>query len=315
MSQFWGFQGRFAACLHLSGADALSFVRSQVTVAVPDPAQHRWVYGLWLNENGRVLADSHVWALADDSCLLWSYACPAEQLSSTVERNRIADDVELTDLSADYEGSLLTPAASQREAVVAVLDRMELPWPARGEAIEGEDFLALGGSPLGPDTLTFIGPAPFHERLREALGQALPGVPAGALSSSAFDHARLAKGVPFVPRDLNHRNLPQEGNLPAPVIDYGKGCFPGQEIMASFRKSGRISKRLRTVEIELAAAAALELPAPVYAGASEVGTLTSAATWQGTTLGLVMLRERAAGRELELKGPDGTSFGVRLRDA
>ncbi|MEQ9823913.1 MAG: hypothetical protein ABQ298_05975 [Puniceicoccaceae bacterium] len=313
MSQFCGYQGSFASCLHLSGADARAFVGSQISVSVPQVDRPSWAYGLWLNAKGRILADSHVCALAEDSCLLWSFSCPAELLSDTVARNRVADDVDITDLTTEYEACVLSVEAPEHQALKDILQQMQIPWPSCPEAFEGDDFIAIGGSILGPTSLTLIASPCFHERLRTQLALALPALRIDSIAGEAFEYARIDRRIPWIPQDLNHRNLPQEGNFPMQVVDTAKGCFPGQEIMATFRKSGRISKRLRCFEIDPGDASALTLPAVIRGGSSEVGSLTSAATWQGKTLGLGLLRERAVGRELALTDASGKQHALRLR--
>jgi hypothetical protein len=96
------FHGHFAACLHISGADAYTFVQSQWTARIPPPEASAWARGLWLNARGRVLAECFGWAQASDSVLLWSYDCPSALLQSAVQANLIADDVEIEDVTSPF---------------------------------------------------------------------------------------------------------------------------------------------------------------------------------------------------------------------
>jgi len=59
-SERWGHGVRPSACLYVTGEDALSFLQGQFTQELRSPAKAFVAYGLWLNQKGKVLADSFV---------------------------------------------------------------------------------------------------------------------------------------------------------------------------------------------------------------------------------------------------------------
>jgi aminomethyltransferase len=55
---------------------------------------------------------------------------------------------------------------------------------------------------------------------------------------------RIERGVPRWGRELTNEIIPVEANLEATSIDYGKGCYIGQEVISRMKMSGQTNKRL-----------------------------------------------------------------------
>ncbi len=315
MSPFSVFHGFSSACVHLSGKDALTYLRSQLTNSIPIPDEKQVFYSLWLNENGRVLADSYGFVQSEDSCLIWSYYTPIESLMNTIQKNIVADEVELTDVTSDFEFTILHPSEAGNELMRKTLQSAGFTHSSDSSIVEGDDFFVIGGSPLGKDDIAFIAEPAFHKKLHSALNQEISNLKILNLESDAFEFARISNGVTAVPKDLGHRNLPQEGRFRDPVIDYHKGCFPGQEIMARFRKSGKLNKRIRVFDIECNKTITsdnYDIPSNIYSGKTAGGTLSSIATHEDRTLGLGLLKERFIDKSLHIIGKNGTVTPVTL---
>lgn len=313
MSQSCIFHGPVAACIHVSGGDALAFLNSQMTVSIPYPQEMQWTYGLWLNESGRILADSYVFAQEEDSCLVWSFYCSAKHLMNTINRNLVADQVGLTDLTADFEFSVLHLEATRKgsRSQLEAIANGNLPDPQKVR-IE-DDYFLMGGSPLKSSDFLFIAQPDFHKKLQ----QTLSNLNVYPIDGRSFEFERIAAGLPAIPIDLNHRNLPQEGRFPEPVVDYQKGCFPGQEIMAKFRKGGKLNKRIQIFQLELERegdSPDFETPLEIRSGNTVVGSINSIASDGINVLGIGLLRERAFGKPLSIEYPTGKLHQVNVVD-
>jgi folate-binding protein YgfZ len=79
--------------------------------------------------------------------------------------------------------------------------------------------------------------------------------------------------------DFDGRSIPAETGL-NDVIDYGKGCFLGQEAVARVRNLGHPPRVLRHLRTD----ASVRVDDPVFVGGSAVGVITSAAEGLQTTL-------------------------------
>jgi folate-binding protein YgfZ len=55
---------------------------------------------------------------------------------------------------------------------------------------------------------------------------------------------RIERGIPRWGRELTNDIIPVEANLEATSVDYGKGCYIGQEVISRMKMSGQTNKRL-----------------------------------------------------------------------
>ena len=96
----------------------------------------------------------------------------------------------------------------------------------------------------------------------------------GAGDANTYEARRVALGVPEFGADYAASEaFPMDVNLDAlGAVDYKKGCFVGQEVASRMYRRGEVRKRSWTVRAE----AALTVGASVTAGASTLGTVTSA---------------------------------------
>ena len=59
-----------------------------------------------------------------------------------------------------------------------------------------------------------------------------------------FDCLRLERGIPFYGEEFDEKNLLPETGLQVKVVDYNKGCFIGQEIVARVKSRGSVNRAL-----------------------------------------------------------------------
>jgi folate-binding protein YgfZ len=220
-------------------------------------------YGLWLDQKGKVLGDSHVLRLADNDYFVVSFSTPAGQLLIRLQTYLIADEVELLDESGNWTGVLLWG-----EGVAGMKQ------PAGG--------LILPSRRAGLDGVQWLVPA----QLSEAVTEELKKRNAVKCDRAGAELARLRAGVPAVPVDIGPRDLPNEGGLDEVAISYTKGCYLGQEVMARLKNLGQVRRRLHLVQgrgVPLTPGTAL------YQGERKVGETRSAAADGDNFLTLAML--------------------------
>ena len=181
-------------------------------------------------------------------------ACPA--LLLTAKARVIAPLVVLRRGEADF---LVLTEPELGEVVRALLARMRLRARCEIEPEEHASFLVFGGDGFATD---FAG-------ARELLDAELsPTLDAGAL-----ELRRIEAGVPRWGREIDDRILPAEAGLDVTHVDFGKGCYPGQEPVARLHYRGHPNRGLRVLELEQLPGAEAEL----VAGGKTVGRVTSAA--------------------------------------
>ena len=158
---------------------------------------------------------------------------------------------------------------------------------ARRKSIGGGHWIVIADGGAG---------IPLHRRLRQC-GADVGLLPAGSLT---YNSLRIRSGRPGR-LELSPDYIPLEVGL-WDEISFSKGCYTGQEIIARMESRGRLAKIL--VRLELAAMAAA--PAPVFARAKAVGTLTSSvAAADGRIYGLAVLKIGSAQPGADLIVGDG----------
>lgn len=275
--------------LRVRGPDANSYLQGQFSqdLRLADGAV---AYGLWLDQKGKVHADSHVLRQADNDYLVVSFSLPSAQLLARLQACLIADEVELEDQTANWSGVLLWgegAAAMSAPAGGHVL-------PSRRAGLDGVQWLVPAG------------------RSGDAVA-ALKKVSATESDRPAAEIARLRAGLPAVPVDIGPRDLPNEGGIEEVAISYTKGCYLGQEVMARLKNLGSVRRRLHLVQ------GAGAPPAPgtgLYQGGRRVGETRSAAADGDNFLALAMVSlvnlDATAGLGLAPGGPPGLKILRRV---
>ncbi len=118
----------------------------------------------------------------------------------------------------------------------------------------------------------------------------------------AADAVRIEAGEPIMGVDIDEGTIPQEGDVVAGAVDFTKGCYLGQELVARIDSRGQVNRHLRGVRI-----ATNVLPpvgAELVVGERVVGAITSLAESLElrAPVGLALVR-----REVE----PGTAVDVR----
>lgn len=250
--------------LRITGEDAFSFLQGQFTNELRQQPGSV-TYGLWLNQKGKILADSHVLTVGEKEFLITSVASHAAVIRPRLEDYIVADDVVLTDETASAEGLLLGGPGSS-----AIIQQLLGEMPVPGRLVRHGEILVYGGRRLPGASFELLGPGKaIGEIRRQLLTQG-----ANAVNAAETEFARISAGIPAVPADLGPGDLPNEGGLEESALSYTKGCYLGQEVMARLKNLGQVRRRLHVVRgrgvLPVAQAA-------LFQGEKKVGELRSVA--------------------------------------
>lgn len=104
--------------------------------------------------------------------------------------------------------------------------------------------------------------------------EVLDGTPAGdEIDPDVLERLRIVARTPRYGREIDDRVLPAEAGLTETHVDFGKGCYPGQEPIARLHYRGHANRGLRLLALP-------EPPDPeaeVLLDGKSVGRVTSAA--------------------------------------
>jgi len=208
------------------GADAASFLHGQLTSDITQLGADRARLAGYCSAKGRLLASFVVWQPAPDELLL---ACSADLLAPTLKRLSmfvLRAQCKLSDASAELAlHGIAGPSARSWLGAAA----LPAPW-LRSEHAGGH--------------LVRLPDADGHERYlwAAATGAAAPALP--ALSLDAWREGEIASAVPRIEAATVDQFVPQMLNFElVGGVDFKKGCYPGQEIVARSQYRGTIKRR------------------------------------------------------------------------
>jgi folate-binding protein YgfZ len=269
---------RPAAVLKIAGEDSFLFLQGQFTQDLrPSMERHRVAYGLWLNQKGKVLADSFVLLVGMD-WLVVSMFSAATALRKRLETYIIADDVTIEDVTTQWAGiSVLGLGAAEfhvEHAGHEVLGDGSFAEKNGGFIFQGRRSKEPNWEwlyPVGTDDLAAV----------------LRGHGFTELSAADMERLRIQAEIPSVPRDIGPEDLPNEGGLEREAISYSKGCYLGQEVMARLKTMGQVRRRLLRVTGPVAPP--VVLPASLFVDGKKIGDLRSAVRTESGFVGLAMI--------------------------
>lgn len=285
---------RPAAIIRVVGDDAFTFLQGQFTNELRQ-AVGSATYGLWLDQKGKTLADSHVLRISENEFLVVSVNSAAELIRKRLEDYIVADDVTLADETSGVQGMVLFGAGAS-----AALARVFESPVAASRFAQRNNVIAFAGRRAGGENFEILGDAAALQVMR---GQLL-SAGAKAADLPALEFARISAGLPAIPHDIGPGDLPNEGGLENVAISYTKGCYLGQEVMARLKNLGQVRRRLHVVRgtgVPPASRAAL------YQGEKKAGEIRSVAIQGSDFVALAMLSlinfVPGVGLSLEPNGP------------
>ena len=221
----------FLGVIQAQGEDAANFLHNQLTndVLLLPVGQAR--LAAFCNAKGRVQASFVVVKTSPDTVLL---VMPQDLLAQTLKRLSmfvLRAKVKLTDASAQWQLRGLI-GNSARAAVGDAAPWQTVAW-AGGHAVAL--YPAVAGEARQARAF-WIG----------ALDQALPEGP--AISAEVWTWASVLSGVPFVTQPVYEAFVPQMLNYESVGgVNFKKGCYPGQEVVARSQFRGTLKRRMARV--------------------------------------------------------------------
>lgn len=254
------------AVLEAQGLDAASFLHAQLTQSVSDLGPDRARLGGYCNAKGRLLANFIL-------------------LRPEPERVQLLLPTELL-------------APLQKKLAMFVL-RSKLKFEAPAQPLSG-----LLGDAVPADLPVWTvrdGLIRLPDGAGQRRGLLLGDGSQSAIDRAAWDWAELQAGIPWVLAATSEHFVPQMINWELlGGVDFKKGCYPGQEVVARSQYRGTVKRR-----VQLLRGASGAPGAALFAGDDEVGEIVLGAAWGGDAGVLAELQLSAWEGEAPLRLADG----------
>jgi folate-binding protein YgfZ len=207
--------------LLFSGADASSFLQGQLTSDVAQVSKAQWRVAGYCSPKGRLLANGLIWQTSAGFAWLISgnvMEALSKRLRMFVMRAKVTittADVAIFGVTGD---GVIDPLAAS--PLVEMLELPSVVGTSRAFAVI-ETEAAIAG---------FV-------KAAAALG-------ANQGSNAFWDWLEVRSGLGFIEAATQDRFVPQMVNLEAlGGVDFKKGCFPGQEVVARSQYLGKLKRR------------------------------------------------------------------------
>ncbi len=291
--------------LKASGADALDLLNRLSTNEVVNLPPGRGAPTVLTTDRGRILDLLGVVNTGDYTLLLTSPG-GQQRVMDWLDKYTIMEDLTVTDLTPDT--ALLTVCGPRSDAALAAV--LTPPLPSLPEA--GEPYSALSASIAGQETLVIrrpLGELPAFDLLTgqdaaPAVWDALAAAGISPIGREAYEAALVQQAVPRYGRELGDAYNPLEAGLIG-SIDFAKGCYIGQEVIARLDTYQKVQKYL--ARLRFSPGAVVVEGAGLEQEGRKVGQVTSLAviptTGELLGLGYVRTARAAAGAQLTLTAP------------
>ena len=157
---------------------------------------------------------------------------------------------------------------------------------------------------VAPERFLVLAPQAEHANLAQTLAQCDEA--AWALEDIRDGHpqVRLATQDQFVPQMLNLERLG--------AVDFKKGCYPGQEVVARTQYRGVLKRRMVRARAQVPAAPGDDIFAPSIPGQAAGTIVNAAALAEGGTeiLAVVQISALETGEPIHLREPAGPELAL-----
>jgi len=285
----------------VGGEDRVAFLQGMLSNDVQRLAPGHGCHSLLLTEQGKIVADAVVLALAD-AVVLDARGSGIARAADALARYIVADDVELTHDDTTHAVGIFGPRAADALASLAIESAPDRPYAHVAVERDGGTLRVARIPQPGAGGFFCIVPEeavePWWRAARER-GLAAAGF-------AAFDTLRIESGVPAYGVDVGPDTIALEAPL-EDAISFRKGCYLGQEVIERVSARGHVSRKL--VPLTIDAEAPPSAGDVVFAGDKEIGRITSAAwSWRlakPVALGYVRREYVAPGTRVEVHAAAG----------
>jgi folate-binding protein YgfZ len=268
--------------IRLTGKDAVSFLQGQCSQDIAVLGVGDSTDALLLEPRGRIDALIRVTRTGEEELIVDTDGGYGGEVIARLERFKLRVKVDISALNWRCV-AVRGPAAS------------ELPLRRDGSLRVASDWPGLSGF--------------------DFLGEALRGFDDVPLcESNAWQAARIEAGIPFMGSEIDEKTIPAEAGLVERCVNFNKGCFTGQELVARLDSRGsNVARHLRGIVLAGDSPNQDVIPGTELVSQDKVvGQVTSVAWSPGmnATVGLAYVHRSVAAPLLVLAG--GSDAEVRV---
>ena len=258
--------------LRVSGEDAIDLLDRLTTNALSDLRPGEGAATVLTTNKGRIIDLLRVLHRGDELLILTSEGTQ-ERVIEWVDFYTFAEDVSVEDVTARTAHRVVIGGGAADAVRAAFPDIGDSQSPLSHAAGDGGAAIIRADMGEGDYSYRQEAPLPAYEIITP-LDADIPIPASRTLSEADMKALRIALGIPSYPNELNEDRNPLEANL-KPHVNFNKGCYIGQEVVARLNTYGRVQRFLFRLDVEGGAALAEGSALRSAEGGEDVGFATS----------------------------------------
>ncbi len=290
------------ALIEVTGVDADDFLNGQFTTNVKQLAKNHLQFSAWCNPKGQVKTTFFIYRHETGFNIL----LPAELKDSFLKQLQMyimRSNVQLVDKS-----DALVRVGIQTNNNLLAESTESLPEQEGNITIQNDlHCLHTAGSKNNSQRYIFIGSIEKLTNLWHEFSQTSTTV-----GTATWELVDIHAGYPWLSQQTTEKLLPQMLNLDLiDGLDYQKGCYPGQEIIARLHFRGQLKRSLYLATCSFDARP--EIADQLYTNDHEnsVGLVINAQGFENKYYLLAVIEKELIEKNLSLREPDGPVLNLQ----
>jgi len=291
--------------IELKGNDVLDLIHRIGTNSVKDLPKEGVKNTILTSEKGRFISVTTLMNFENYQLLVCD-RINKMKVMSWMRKYVINDDVEVNDANAKYNLLELSGQQSESFATLVCGNVVQEMQPNTFKIMHTENILFFFiklSSERGINKFWFLADFENSKRLINYMKENKGVFNFNLVGEEAFNIYRIEQGIPVAPNEINDEYNPLEAGL-NDLIDFKKGCYIGQEVIARLDSYQKVQKKLVGIKFS----EQFELNnghLKLEDNGTEIGKLTSYAYSPKfkTTVGLAYIRNSHLAHETNLSLP------------
>jgi tRNA-modifying protein YgfZ len=279
--------------IRFSGEEAQKFLHGQLSNSVEKLGAHQAQYTSYNSPKGRMMASMLLWRENADYLLMLP-ASLRETIQKRLAMFVMRAKVKVTDASAEF--ICFGVAGKQSAQILTEITGLKVDSAMQSSANENAQIIKLGA-----ERFMLIAKQPA-DAIREKIKARLE-----TASVDVWNLLDIRAGIAWITPATQEQFVAQMTNYELiGGVDFKKGCYPGQEIVARTQYLGKLKRRMYRIHVDSALAAGDELFSADFDGQASGMIVNAAPAPNGGFEALAVIQiESAASQTMHVRTIDG----------
>lgn len=302
--------------VRLSGKHHLKFLQGMLSNDVMKLEEGKGIYATILTVKGRMISDMRVYK-DKDSIFLDLEPGLNEKVSELLTKFRLSYKADIEDLTESL-GLVSIQGPNSKKLLEKLLDEEVFEMKEHDfikKDFKGSELTIMYVNRTGEEGYDLYIENQELQHLWEELmerGEELNIKPVGY---DTLNTLRIEAGIPSYNVDMDENNIPIEAGLWS-ALDFEKGCYVGQEVVARIKWRGHVNWHL--VGFKCDGDKVPDLGDEVFNGEKKVGRITSSTFSpelnQPVCLGYIRRELKDPGAKVSIKSPQGSEIQAEIAE-